>query len=73
MKGVRLKKEVGVCPDGGVEYEGALRLADVVASHGIFAEFGHQLRAVVDLQRLTLSLERRIKVKILSINAYPRR
>ena len=50
MKGVRLEEEVRVRSKGRVEDEGALGLADVVPTDGLVTEFGHQLRAVVDLQ-----------------------
>jgi hypothetical protein len=57
LQSVRFQEKVWIRSDGSVEDEGALGLADVVASDGLFAELGNEVRTVVDLQRLTLSLK----------------
>ena len=60
---VRARIEKGV-PGWCIESERALRLAYVVAAHGLLAEFKNEFRTIVDLERLTLRLSKERKSKL---------
>jgi hypothetical protein len=49
LQSVRFQEKVWIRSDGSIEDEGALGLADVVASDRLFAKLGNEVRAVVDL------------------------
>ena len=54
---VRARIEKERVSGGRVERERALRLAYVVATHGLLAELEDELRTIVDLERLALRLK----------------
>ena len=60
---VRARIEKGV-PGWCIESERALRLAYVVAAHGLLAEFKNEFRTIVDFERLTLRLSKERKSKL---------
>lgn len=47
-----------------IERERALRLAYVVAAHGLFAELENEFRTIVDFERLALRLSRERKDEV---------
>ena len=52
-----MRIEIDVVRARRIQSEGALGLADVVSAHCLVAKLKDELRAIVDLERLTLSLE----------------
>ena len=60
---VRARIEKGV-PGWCIESERALRLAYVVAAHGLFAELENEFRTIVDFERLALRLSRERKDEV---------
>ena len=52
-----MRIEIDVVRARRIQSEGALGLADVVSAHCLGAKLKDELRAIVDLERLTLSLQ----------------